>query len=94
MEKTFTEQAMARMAIIHCKIAAAQLVTLATESANPALRDQVQKALEANLRQQKRLYDAAFHAGFFPEREHDIHALNLGDLIAPNLAENYEMEEL
>ncbi|HBS58971.1 MAG TPA: hypothetical protein DEA44_06890 [Firmicutes bacterium] len=94
MEKTFNEQALARMAIIHCKIAAAQLVTLATEAANPALRDQVQKALEANLQQQKRLHDAAFHAGFFPERDHDIHLLNLGDLIAPVLTENYEMEDL
>lgn len=94
MEKQLTEQALARMAVIHCKIAARQLVSLATESANPALRDQVQKALEANLRQQNNLSDAAFHAGFFPDRNLDIHALNLEDIIAPDLAGNDERTDL
>lgn len=93
MEKFFTEQAMARMAIIHCKIAASQLVTLATETSNPALRDQAQKAVAANLEQQKRLWDAAFHAGFFPDLDLNIYTLNLGDRIAPSLSQNPEKED-
>ncbi len=94
MEKVLTEQAMARMAIIQSKIASSQLVALATETSNPALRDQVQKALEANLKQQKKLWDAAFHAGFLPSLELDLHTLNQADLIAPSLEANYEQEDL
>lgn len=67
MEKEFNEQSMAKLAIIHTKIATSQLVTLATETANPALRDQVQKAIQANLEQHKALWDAAFHAGYLPD---------------------------
>jgi spore coat protein CotF len=94
MEKVLTEQALARMAIIHCKISSSQLVLLATETSNSALRDQVQKALEANLKQQKKLWDAAYHAGFLPNLELSLHTLNQADLIAPSLKANYEQEDL
>lgn len=94
MEKVLTEQAMARMAIIHCKIASAQLVALATETANPALRDQVQKAIEANLTQQKQLWDAAFQAGFLPDLNLNLHSLNQAEHLAPSLMQKYEQEDL
>lgn len=94
MEKVLTEQAMARMAVIHCKIAVSQLVALAAETSNPALRDQVQKAIEANLKQHKNLWDAAFHAGFLPSLEFNLHTLNQADRIAPSLTHNFEQEDL
>jgi spore coat protein CotF len=88
MEKVLTEQALARLTINHCKIAASQLALLATETANPALRDEVQKALQANLDQQHRLWDAAFHAGYLPNTEFGFQSVNKGDKIAPSLADH------
>jgi spore coat protein CotF len=90
MEKEFTEQSMAKLAVVHCKIGASQLVSLATESVNPALRDQVQKAIQANLEQQKSLWDASFHAGYFPYFGTNPRALNKDDAIAPSLSQSHK----
>lgn len=95
MEKVLNEQAMARMTIMHCKMATAQLVALAAQTANPALRDQAQQAVTANLQQQKYLWDAAIHAGFLPDLGDDLHTLNLADIISPSLQQqSYEQEDL
>lgn len=93
MEKELTEQAMAQLAVIHCKIAVSHLVALATETSNPALRDQVQKAIAANLKQQKLLEDAAFHAGFLPSWDFNLHTLNQADRSSPSPTPNFEQEE-
>jgi|GEM_PF-4562016 len=84
MEKVLNEQSLARLAITHCKIAASQLVTMATETANPALRHEVQQTLRVNLEQQKSLWDAAFHAGYFPILESIIHPSTQGKELTPS----------
>jgi spore coat protein CotF len=88
MEKVLNEQSIARLAIIHCKIAASQLVSMATETANPALRHEVQQTLRVNLEQQKNLWDAAFHAGYFPIMEPSIHPTKQGKEITPSARNN------
>lgn len=84
MEQVLNEQSMARLAIIHCKIAASQLASLATETANPALRHEAQQALRINLDQQRNLWDAAFHAGYFPTPGFNISTTSQGKEVTPS----------